>query len=673
MNIKGLMIDQILDGRYQIIKALGKGGFGETFLAKDVKRPGNPVCIVKKLHSFHENTGVLKVACRLFKKEAEIFEKLGQHDKIPTLLADIEKGQDFYLIEQFIPGNTLNQEILPGKSWSEFTVISFLKEILTILHFVHAQGVIHRDIKPENIIRRTSDRKLVLIDFGAVKEIGTQIHQGQINLTITIGTPGYIPIEQTQGSPQFNSDIYAVGKIAIQALLGLNIQQLINLKDPSNPSMGEIIWENRKKISPKLANIINKMVRCDYSQRYQSANEVLADLEKITAGAKSNKEISNTNTSTNTSTNTKYGIFHTLLPQTSKPKTLVFAGLGVLGVIGISAGVVWSQSKAIAEYFDRQGVTKGQKGEHKAALADFNRAIWFNPKDPIIYQNKGTAHFTLKDYGGAIEDFTKAIELDPNNALVHHKRGLVYSSSKHKQRAIADYTRAIQIDPKLFVAYLMRGNDRFYMGDSQGAVSDYTKVVEIKPDFAEAYIDRCNLYKQIHEFKKAIRDCDKAISLNPQNFAAYNNRGNLLREIGDYQGAIADFTKGININPNAIALYANRGLIREKLKDYRGAIEDYNQAIKRDPKDGDLYINRSVTRFKMEDTQGAIADATKAIQLKPDLAVAYLNRGEYRAKLGEKQAAVRDFQQAAKFCGERGWTDCYKKSQQFIKKLEKES
>ncbi|MEO0967650.1 MAG: tetratricopeptide repeat protein [Cyanobacteria bacterium J06639_18] len=664
------MIDKILDGRYQITKALSKGGFGETFLAKDVKRPGNPVCIVKKLHSSHENTEFLKVAGGLFKKEAAILKKLGKHDKVPTLLADIEEGQDFYLVEQFIPGNTLNQEILAGKSWSEFTVISFLKEILTILHFVHSQGVIHRDIKPENIIRRTSDRKLVLIDFGAVKEIGTQIHQGQINLTITIGTPGYIPIEQTQGSPQFNSDIYALGKIAIQALLGLNIQQLINLKDPSNPSMGEIIWENRKKISPKLANIINKMVRCDYSQRYHSANEVLADLEKITAGAKSNKEISNTNTSTNT----KSGIFRTLLPQTPKPKTLVFAGLGILGVIGISVGVVWSQSKAIAEYFDRQGVTKGQKGEHKAALADFNRAIWFNSKDPIIYKNKGTAHFTLKDYGGAIEDFTKVIELDPNNALGYHKRGLVYSSSKHKQRAIADYTRAIQIDPKLFVAYLMRGNDRFYMGDSQGAVSDYTKVIELKPDFAEAYIDRCNLYKQIHEFKKAIGDCDKAISLSPQNFAAYNNRGNLLREIGDYQGAIADFSKGININPNAIQLYNNRGHVYSLgLKDYKKAIEDYNQVIKRNKKSAAGYLNRGAARFGIGDTQGAIADASKAIELKSDFAQGYLNRGEYRAKLGKEQAAIKDFQQAAKFCGERGWTDCYKKSQQFIKGLKKES
>lgn len=660
------MIGQLLDGRYQIEKALGKGGFGQTFLAKDIKRPGHPSCIVKKLHSFSDNPESLKVARRLFKKEAEILEKLGEHDCIPTLLADLEENQDFYLVEQFIPGNTLGKEILPGKFWSEVEVVSFLKEIFEVLHFVHSKGVIHRDIKPDNIIRRSSDGKLVLIDFGAVKEIETQLHQEQGKHTIGIGTPGYMPIEQTQGKPQFNSDIYAVGKIAIQALLGLSCSELINLQDPKNPSMGEIIWENKRQVNQQLANIINKMVRFDCRQRYQSVNEVLTDLENIATASKSTRVISNNNDN-----NFKKTLSSQSQSQSQKSRSLIFAGLAALTVIAGGVGLIWGQSPRIAEHFYQQAANKANKGNTKAAIADLDWAIRFNSQYTQAYMDRGVIRLVLKDYKRATEDFTKVIQINPQNALAYYNRGVAYSQSQQKQQAIADYTQAIQINPKLLTAYYNRGRDRFSMGDNPGAVVDFTKAIDLKPDFAEAYINRCLLYQQLRELNKAVKDCDKAISLNPENFAAYDNRGNVRRELGDYQGAIADFTKGISINPNAIQLYNNRGNVYALgLKDYKKAIEDYNQVIRRDDKSAAGYLNRGATRFKIGDKQGAIADATKAIQLKSDFAQGYLNRGEYRAATGEKQAAIKDFQQAAKLCGERGWTGCHKKSQEFINKLE---
>lgn len=194
------MIGQLLDGRYQIDQVLGGGSFGQTFLAKDIKRPGYPRCVVKQLRYISNNPQALQIARRLFKTEAEILEKLGQHDQIPTLLADLEENQEFYLVQQFILGHTLTEEILPGQPWSENLVISLLKEVLEILVFVHGQGVIHRDIKPANVMRRDLDGKLVLIDFGAVKELNTQMQQGQLIPTVAIGTPGYMPIEQMQST-----------------------------------------------------------------------------------------------------------------------------------------------------------------------------------------------------------------------------------------------------------------------------------------------------------------------------------------------------------------------------------------------------------------------------------------------------------------------------------------
>ena len=203
------MLGNTLVGRYQIISNLADGGFGETFVAYDTHLPGSPKCVVKKLKPQANDPATLQTARRLFDTEAQVLYKLGIHEHIPQLLAYFEENQEFYLVQEYIYGHGLDEEIKPGEPISEDQAISLLKEILEILEFVHDQKVIHRDINPRNILRRDKDEKLVLIDFGAVKQITTQMistaHQTQI--TVAIGTPGYIPGELALGEPKFSSDI----------------------------------------------------------------------------------------------------------------------------------------------------------------------------------------------------------------------------------------------------------------------------------------------------------------------------------------------------------------------------------------------------------------------------------------------------------------------------------
>lgn len=275
------MIGQLLDRRYRITEILGSAEYGQIYLAKDTRRPGHPVCFVKHLKPSSNDVKYLENARRLFDKEAEILEKLGQHEQIPQLFAYFEENKEFFLVEEFIPGHPLVTEILPGKPLSEEQVISILKEILEILLFVHQHGAIHRDIKPSNLIRRHPDGKLVLIDFGAVKEIGNQVFSGENPATARIGTLEYMPIEQFQYNPQLNSDIYALGIIGIQALTGLPIYELPKLRNGYNSHTCEIVWRHLAIVSPELADIIDRMVRYDYRQRYQSVTEVLGDLLSI--------------------------------------------------------------------------------------------------------------------------------------------------------------------------------------------------------------------------------------------------------------------------------------------------------------------------------------------------------------------------------------------------------
>jgi CHASE2 domain-containing sensor protein len=271
------MLGTVLVGRYRIITTLGAGGFGQTFLAEDTQLPGSPCCVVKQFKPVTRDTKSLEIARRLFHKEVEVLERLGQHDQIPSFLDFFEEKEEFYLVQEFIDGQPLSEEFA-FRRLNETQAIDLLQDVLSVLEFVHHNRVIHRDIKPGNLIRRYRDSKIVLIDFGAVKEIQTQIvsDSGQNSFTIGIGTQGYTPTEQLSGKPRFCSDLYALGMTVIQGLTGLQPSQL-----PEDPSTSEYLWQDRIDISPGLTIILDRMVRFHYSQRYQSAEEVLQALQKL--------------------------------------------------------------------------------------------------------------------------------------------------------------------------------------------------------------------------------------------------------------------------------------------------------------------------------------------------------------------------------------------------------
>jgi CHASE2 domain-containing sensor protein/predicted Ser/Thr protein kinase len=271
------MLNSLQDGRYRIIAAIGGGGFGRIYVAEDTRRPGNPRCVVKHLQPASRELKFLELARRLFNTEAEILEQLGRHEQIPQLLAYFEENEEFYLVQEFIDGISLSDELIHNVKLDEAQVIVLLQDILGILVFVHSHQVIHRDIKPSNLIRRASDSKLVLIDFGAVKQIRQlSNNSGLSEMSVAIGTQGYMPNEQSAGKPRLNSDIYALGIVAIQAITGLRPSKL-----PEDPNTGEIVWRHQARVSNKFADIIDKMVRYDYRTRYQSANEVLQALQEL--------------------------------------------------------------------------------------------------------------------------------------------------------------------------------------------------------------------------------------------------------------------------------------------------------------------------------------------------------------------------------------------------------
>jgi serine/threonine protein kinase len=271
-----------LAGRYRVLDKLGEGSFAETFLSEDEHLPDAYRCVIKKLKTEVEEETKLKIAKRLFDEEARTLHQLGSNPNIPQLLAHFEEDGEFYLVEEYVEGISLYQELSTGQRWSESYVIKLVKDLLDVLKFVHQKQVIHRDIKPSNIIRREKDGQIFLIDFGAVKQVTSQVTDENTMAphTVIVGTPGYMPGEQLRGSPRMSSDVFAVGMIAIYALTGLNpaLGQV-----PEDEQTAEIIWRDRASVSPEFAAIIDKMVAYDFRQRYPSAQEASDAIQALTS------------------------------------------------------------------------------------------------------------------------------------------------------------------------------------------------------------------------------------------------------------------------------------------------------------------------------------------------------------------------------------------------------
>ncbi|MBD2464303.1 WG repeat-containing protein [Oscillatoria sp. FACHB-1407] len=266
----------LVGGRYETIRELGRGGgFGKTYLAEDTYRRGRPKCVVKKIQPLSKTPSVLQQARELFQAEAEALHQLGNYDQIPKLFDHLEQGNDFFLVQELVDGHDLRQAFTLGDRWDEKNLVSLLREVLEILAIVHQHNIIHQDVKPQNLIRRWLDKKLVLIDFSSIKAIRslTVTPDGEPIITQPIGTPGYIAKEQMEGQPKRCSDIYAVGMMGIQAVTGYMPNQL-----PRHPDTQEVQWHDLAQVTPELTAILDKMVRVDPQDRYQSATEVLEAL-----------------------------------------------------------------------------------------------------------------------------------------------------------------------------------------------------------------------------------------------------------------------------------------------------------------------------------------------------------------------------------------------------------
>lgn len=654
--------DKPLGGRYKVISQLGAGGFGQTFLAEDLHLPGFPRCVVKQLKPQVSDAESLQTARRLFDTEARVLYQLGNHDQIPRLLAHFEDNREFYLAQELVEGEPLTQELVMGQPWSEAQVMALLQDLLNVLTFVHQQQVIHRDIKPSNLMRRRRDGKIVLIDFGAVKQVSTQLlnpKTGQTNLTISIGTQGYMPKEQLGGNPRFSSDVYAVGIIGIQALTGVHPRFLTE-----NSQTGEIDWrEHTKQVSPELAAFLDQMVRYDFRSRYLTATEALTALRSLSVpslpqplsespGGSPSPELlppspaaepRNMESATpdipstapqpvvsGTKQTEAVGQFprSPQLSGSSAPTVLTpdatqrqfrksWSILAILATVGATLllGKTLLSTQPASQISARQsvpvkgsavqpGVSSTENPESLAPGSPSPSPVTENPASPTPATSAvvSSSPSPASENPASPAPATSGVASPPPNPVVRQPAPPVSAPAPAPQASAAPAPQASPVP-------------------AQPAPSAEA------PSRVAELLSRANNLRQGQKYQQALNVYDKIIASQSDVAEAHWGRCYSLNSLQRTGEALAACEQALAINPNYPEALWSKGSALEQQQRYPEALKLYERATELKPDFAEAWNNRGTVLYHLNRSAEAVAAYQEAIDHKPDFSDAWANRG----------------------------------------------
>ncbi|MFP4119641.1 protein kinase domain-containing protein [Coleofasciculus sp.] len=635
-----------LGGRYHVIEKLGVGGFGQTFLARDMHLPGHPQCVVKKLKpqvSDDDEEG-LQTARRLFQTEAQVLYRLGNHEQIPRLLAHFEENHEFYLAQEYIQGQPLSKEIDSHLTWSQEKVLSLLQDILQVLTFVHQQHVIHRDIKPANLIRRAADGRIVLIDFGAVKQVRCESlnpETGLTNVTISIGTKGYMPNEQLAGKPRYSSDVYAVGIIGIQLLTGIHPK---HIKEDSDT--GELNWRKyAKQISPEFGEILDKMVRYDFRDRYATAAETLLAFQSLPAP---------------------------LLESASPPQPLT-PECELPPLVDPQAPTDQESQNLAADSAETQAweatptestlieveESNSESSSSSSQTQDTGRTQTSQPtpgrtdatvslSQPQDFEPTATVSTTSRSRGfrqWLMQPWTIATIAIAFSSMVTVTLILLPSQLNH-QSQIEDVppespspTPSPSPSPSptpepTAESLLAEAEDLRQAGEYEKAILVYNQAIELQSDLAPAYWGRCYSLNQLGQPEQALVACNDALAYQSNYADALVSKADALWQQNQIIDALRHYERVTRYYPNFARGWIRYGIALQGVGRSAEAVQALDKAIELDRNSADAWATRGEALMALGRTTEAIPSLDKALQLEPDHEKAADLREKARERLG---------------------------------------
>lgn len=624
---------KLLGGRYKFIQTLNTHPSGHTFLAADVHQPGHPKCVVRELYLPTRNPRARRFILRLLKQKVAVLKEIGQHQQIPHTLAAFDIEQSFYLVQEFVQGRSLLEDLALSPPWTATEAVEFLQAVLPVLAFAQDHGVVHGNLKPSKLIRHQPENQLMVLDFGSMKHISQHMARDRQRAVDASLAPYRAP-EQLQNQTRFCSDYYALGMIVIQALTGRSSGDLPTAQTPGRHDVIASLLQQTPDLPPALSNVLRRMVHSLPERRYQKATEILRDLNALTASP----DLTDLSIASGPPPD------ETPLDESWPRSRRSWPGLwwsagGLLALIAITAIVILKLPQRLAAQRHLTTAEAVAAANPAAAIADYTQALSLLPNQPATLAERSRLYFEVGNTEGALADISEAIAQAPDNPRYSYDRANLRFAVGDVQGAINDYSQAIDLDPTFTKAYVNRGSARADWGDDRGAIDDYSQAIELATQTATeaaAYLNRCLSYSNLGEQELALSDCSAAINLRPSHALAYQNRG----------------------------------LVRRRLGDLQGSLQDYNIAIQIEPNSPDPYYNRALTRQALSDLPGAMEDLSRAIAIAPDFVFALYDRGLLHAEMNNSSAALADLKTASQLCLDLGRTGCYEDAQFQITRLQ---
>ena len=639
----------------------------------------NPLCLIKQI-SYAESEQLGPENKQINWQEiVSLQNQLALHPRIPQVLNSFAEESYFYLVLEYLEGEKLSQQ-LESKWFNEHQVIVLLQDILEILHFIHTSHIVQGNVQPSNIIKTNIDQRFTLQDFSSIIVINENDVDTQ-NLNSKkrhYNEQSFWAPEYITHNPVFSSDLYSLGKTAIYCLTG-------NLKIAAQEITVDI---EGKKISRQLKKILARMSEPNAAKRYNSALEVINDLNQISV------------------TNNISGLMNNDLPPTnigqsfndekSNSSITESASLGckvstiiksILGLIALIVLLEFLSPFLRPTYYLLQGKRLLTK-EPEAALNNFQSAINLSSKYSAAWKGRGDALYKLERYLAALIAYDRAIQINPKSAKAWKGRGDTLYRLERFEAALTSYNKSLQIQPKNADSLNRKGRALYKLERYQEALSAQDASLKIKPNYARALSDRGIVLIGLGKYQEAVESFDLAQSIeplnpefwqnkalawqylgrnqeafrlyqealqayetllqeNPRNVTALIDKGNVLSKLQQHEKALIAYELALANNPDSHLAWLNKGNVLFVLRQYKRALEAFDRALKLTPESYITWHNRgSLLRDGLKDYPNAIASYDKAIDLNPIFYHAWRDRGFALSQSGQQYLALESFKTA---------------------------
>ena len=604
-----LKIGQKVGGRYLITQYLGGESGIETYLADNLRRQYQSPCSLVQIELPNRHGSGKANLDRRFAEELSVLERLGYHEQIPQLWDHFEENDEFYLVQEYIRGENLAQKIA-RQNLSVAETIQILIGALSVSIFIHQNRVIHRNIKPSSIIIR-EDGRVILTNFGILTDIKTLPHV-TLEQSSNFDRLNYWSPEQIAGRPTVGSDLYALGMTIIEALTQAKPTSFVR------ESTGKLLWTQNLNLDRRLIRIIDKMVCLDLGQRYQSAEKVLSDLQKIDNFSYPNRSLPNIQTKSN-----RFNL------QRLKPLPIVVGLLGVGCLLG-SVEFAFPTVRPIYYWF------RGKKllpEKPQAALTAFNKAIDLKPRSGSTWSAKGDALVDLKQYTVALEAYTEAAELNPNNAANWQKQGDILYRLERFSEAIAAYDRSLEIQDSGDL-YHRKGKALYQLEKYALALNMQEKALEtdrLNPEFLSARAQNLLALRQYYE---ALTAFNRVQAIAPADLELWQDKFLVLQALNRPQEAERvireinnEYISQVRLQPQSPHLWLAQGDFFAAAEMAPKAIDSYDRAITLEPEMYKAWLAKGQILTQLDREQDALTALDKALQIRPQSYLALQAKG----------------------------------------------